>query len=257
MTPLILETILRDCGRLLLELSRTKQSGVWEGEQFKADADREAHKFLVEALAQKQQLPVVSEEDASDADRTYDAYVIIDPIDGTASFAHGFGGWVTQAAVMNGEIPVLAGIFVPVTGEYFGAVKGGGAYRNGERLRLDSADSRLITIIDNYPEPRGITLELKNALGIPRYVESGSIALKICRIADGTADLFFKANSPRDWDLAAPQLVLEEAGGQLTDARGNKLAYGLPGRRHQGLIAARNVEQARRAGAWYCAAVDR
>jgi 3'(2'), 5'-bisphosphate nucleotidase len=243
-----LERILRDCGALLAALSEEQRKGQWEGEQFKARADRIAHDFLARALGQT--LPVVSEEDADSIRLRPAKYWLIDPIDGTASFAHGFPGWVTQAALMQNEEPVLSGIFAPVTGEYFTAEKGKGAERNAATLRVSSSDA-IESIVDNYPEPRGVTREIMEGLGISRYVESGSIALKICRVADGTADVFYKAMNPRDWDLAAPDLILSEAGGILTDAFGEPVRYGMNGRLHNGLIAARTRQQTRAIAEWH------
>lgn len=238
------ESILRRCGSMLLDLYRSGDTrGEWEGAQFKADADIRAHECLVEELRLAfPGIPVVSEEDESSVAARYDAYFIIDPIDGTASFAHGFPGWVTQAAYVEKQRPTMAGIFAPVTDEYFSAVRGHGAHRNGLPLRIFEDRGGLRSIIDNYPEPRGFAREAMASLKIPGYVESGSIALKICRIADETADLFVKDMSPRDWDVAAPMLVLAEAGGLLTDVNGRVLSLGVGERRHQGLIAARDAE---------------
>lgn len=248
-----IEAILRDCGTMLLALRAAgKTGGIWRGEQFKAEADRVADAFLMEALDKAfPGIPVVSEEDDSSSGICVGDHFIIDPIDGTASFAQGFSGWVTQAAYIRQGRPVLAGIFAPVSDEYFSAVSGGGAYCNGRRLSVTGSGVRPNSIIDNYPEARGITLELQNALDIPKYIESGSIALKVCRIADRSADIFFKNMSPRDWDIAAPMLVLEEAGGNLTDANGASMRLGGPERRHQGLIAAANAAMAEQVSVWF------
>lgn len=247
-----LEDLLRRCGKMLLELSaKDKASGIWEGEQFKADADRIAHEFLVgELQVAFPCIPVVSEEDESANTVGDEEHFIIDPIDGTASFSHGFAGWVTQAAYIRQQVPILAGIYAPASDEYFSAVRGQGAFCNTRHLKLGAGMTQPRSLIDNYPEPRGLALEAKDALAIPSYVESGSIALKICRVADGSADLFLKDMTPRDWDIAAPWLVLEEAGGFLTDVVGKPLRIGLAGRRHQGLIATRNAEMASVVMAW-------
>jgi 3'-phosphoadenosine 5'-phosphosulfate (PAPS) 3'-phosphatase len=77
---------------------------------------------------------------------------------------------------------------------------------------------------------------LCDALGVRRYVECGSIALKICRVADGTADLFVKDVVVRDWDLAPAHLVLLAAGGILTDFRGEAIVY-RGGMEKYGLVA--------------------
>lgn len=248
-----IEKSLRQCGEILGELNRNgKTGGRWEGDQFKAEADRIAHEFLSNQIQTSfPNIPIVSEEDDGSIEQTFDEYFIIDPIDGTASFAHGFAGWVTQMAYVKNEIPVLSGIYAPVSEEYFEAEKNHGAFRNKEHLAIRATDEKINSIIDNYPQAKGITLEIMNDLNIPNYVESGSIALKICRVADNTADLFFKAMEPKDWDLAAPKLILEEAGGVLRDANGDKIHFGRGSRRHHGLIAAKNVSTLEKVSNWY------
>lgn len=247
-----IEKILRDCGTMLLDcLAAGRTEGEWNGAQFKARADDLAHDFLVTALGSAfPGVDVVSEEDAASIAACAADHFIIDPIDGTASFAHGFAGWVTQAAYISEGQPVMAGIYAPASDEYFSAISKQGAYCNGRHLSVAGASERAMSFIDNYPEPRGIAQALVQALHIQEYVESGSIALKICRVADRSADLFVKDMSPRDWDVAAPMLVLAEAGGILTDIKGAAIALGGPERRHHGLIAAASPAVAGQVRAW-------
>jgi len=247
-----IEKILRNCGAMLLNcLAAGRTDGKWGGAQFKAKADDLAHDFLVTGLSSAfPGVHVVSEEDATSIAACAADHFIIDPIDGTASFAHGFTGWVTQAAYISEGRPVMAGIYAPASDEYFSAISKQGAYCNGRHLSVAGSGARALSLIDNYPEPRGIAQKLMQALHIPKYIESGSIALKICRVADRGADLFVKDMMPRDWDVAAPMLLLAEAGGILTDIEGNEIALGGPERRHQGLIAAANPAVARQVRVW-------
>ena len=249
-----IENSLRQCGEVLIDLYESgKISGVWVDDQFKADADRIAHDFLSNQIHSAfPNIPVVSEEDDGSIEKKYTEYFIIDPIDGTASFAHGFSGWVTQIAYVKNEIPILSGIYAPVCDEYFEAEKNHGAYRNKQKLEICAKRDKIRTIIDNYPQPKGITLEIFNDLNIVNYIESGSIALKICRIADNTADVFFKAMEPKDWDLAAPKLIIEEAGGILSDAYGREIKLGQGSRHHHGLIATKNPAMLEKVSNWYC-----
>lgn len=248
----VLEKILRDCGAMLLEsLATGRTTGEWSGAQFKAQADYLAHDYLVRALnIAFPGVPVVSEEGGANPFPGAADHFIIDPIDGTASYAHGFSGWVTQAAYVSECQPVMSGIYAPAINEYFSALSKLGAYCNGCHLSVNTSGERPMSLIDNYPEPRGVSLELMQALRIPGYVESGSIALKICRVADRSADLFVKDMSPRDWDVAAPMLILAEAGGVLTDIEGNSLVLGRPERDHQGLIAAACPAVANQVRSW-------
>ncbi|MDA0237639.1 MAG: inositol monophosphatase family protein [Proteobacteria bacterium] len=249
----IIEKILRGCGALLLEnLAKGRIEGEWYGDQFKAVADMIAHDFITSSLAKEfPGVPVVSEEDFESIGVCLDDHFLVDPIDGTASYVSGFPGWVTQIAFVKDNKPKLVGIYAPASDEYFSAASSNGAFCNGSRLTVEGAGERPESLIDNYPEARGAASELMNALGIQRYIESGSIALKICRIADRGADVFIKDMSPRDWDVAAPMLVLEEAGGVLTDIHGEPLVIGRAERRHHGLIAAANVPVSKKVCSWF------
>ncbi|GAB3494580.1 3'(2'),5'-bisphosphate nucleotidase CysQ [Nocardiopsis coralliicola] len=193
-------------------------SGVWEGAQFKARADALAHTALSERLtAAAPGVPVLSEEDPDALPELRpERYWMIDPIDGTASYVHGFPGYVTQAALVERGRPVLAVVYAPENDVMYTAVRGMGAERNGRRLApLAAAPPGAGALIDNTPEPRGIARAAYDRFGFAEYQECGSIALKLCRIAEGVAQLFVKDVPVRDWDIAAPQLLLAETGGGL------------------------------------------
>ncbi len=215
--------------------------GEWLGTQLKTKADREAHQALSSALTRLLNIPVVSEEDdASHLEQRPDRYWLIDPIDGTASLAGGFSGFVTQAALMVAGEPVLAAVYAPALERLYSAEKCAGAFCNGGRIHVSAAEKRLI-LVDNYPQPKGTAVRVMKALGCTGYLESGSISLKICRVADGSADLFFKDVVVRDWDIGAPLLILQEAGGTITKTDG--LPYNFNGDiEKSGIIAARNSE---------------
>lgn len=234
-----LAVVVEEVGRMLLEMRDANQThGHWEGTQFKAEADLRAHALLSQKLGDiDPSIPVISEEDiASQGGERPDRYWLIDPIDGTASFAGGFPGFVTQAALIVDCRPVLAAICAPAFGQLYLAEHGGGASLNGQRLAPLRLPQRRL-LIDNYPQPRGTALTVFAALDCTGYVECGSIALKICRVADGTADLFFKDVAIRDWDIAAPDLVITEAGGILRLIDGEVPGYS-GAWEHGGLIAA-------------------
>jgi len=248
------ETIMRNLGSLLLEWrAQGETQGQWEGSQLKAVADRRAHDYLINQLNnQWPNIPVISEEDvkAQKAHRP-DEYWLIDPIDGTASFCNGFDGFVTQIALMRKCRPVLAVVHAPALNLTYTASSEGPARCNNNPISVTtSPGKKRLIIIDNYPEPRGITKILYDAIGCDGYVESGSLGLKICRIADNTADIFFKDVPVRDWDIGAPQLILERAGGSLTDAHGHKIPY--EGEyEHTGLIVTASERVAVEVARWY------
>lgn len=233
-----LENILKTVGAGLLRW-QGRAVGEWQGTQLKTEADREAHRALSSALTGLLNVPVLSEEDpASHTDPRAGRYWLIDPIDGTASLAGGFSGFVTQAALMQNGEPVLAAVYAPALDRMYTAEKDGGAFCNGERIRV-SQDERRLILTDNYPEPRATAAEMMKALSCTGYMESGSISLKILRVADGSADLFFKDVVVRDWDVGAPSLILKEAGGFFTTVDGNPYLFS-GDLEKLGLIAARN-----------------
>jgi 3'(2'), 5'-bisphosphate nucleotidase len=240
-----LEAILHALGRLLLEWrSKGANVGQWEGGQLKSEADRHAHNFLKRCLHdQWPDIPVISEEDPrSQSEPRPPRYWLIDPIDGTASYCEGFDGFVTQVALMEAERPVLGIIHAPALALTYRGIYGARPMRNHEPIAVGN-DRKSLTLIDNYPQPRGIARLLCDSLGIRNYLESGSIALKICHVADGTADIFVKDVVVRDWDLAAAQVVLEGAGGTMTCLDGEPIVY-RGGMEKLGLVAATSQELA-------------
>ena len=244
--------IVREVGKLLIEWRDSEIfEGKWEGAQFKAKVDQMAHGALTERLRElSPDIPVISEEDmASCRSMRPDSYWLIDPIDGTASFVNGYSGFVTQAVLMEKGRPEFAAIYAPLLGEMYRAERGAGSFLNDARLKVDSGKKPEI-LIDNYPEPRGVAESLYKEMNFTRYIECGSISLKICKVADGTADLFFKSVTVRDWDIAAPQLILEEVGGSLKESDGSMVRYD-GSFEHDGIVAAASDEACASVVSWY------
>lgn len=222
-----LASVVLQVGSYLLELrAKKKTAGIWKGSQFKAEADLAANTMLIDCLKELDaSIPCISEEDGPSRGMERPVrYWLIDPIDGTRSFAEGFPGFVTQVALMDRCSPVLAAVFAPVHNDLFLAERGKGAFLNGERLQVREARS-IDILIDNYPEPSGIAERAYRLLGMKAYIESGSIGLKLCRVAQGLADLFIKDVQIQDWDVAPGDLIISEAGGVVTDLNGKPLPY--------------------------------
>lgn len=233
--------IVRAVGLQIKELRDTKAcTGEWHGAQLKTEADLIAHRLLVNKLREiNRDIPVVSEEDPESMRwNRAERYWLIDPIDGTASLAGGFSGYVTQVAMIEAGTPVLAAIYAPENDEMFYAEKSKGAFLNDQRLLLARTRKEKV-LIDNYPDPRGLARKVFDELNFDSYIESGSISLKICRIADSTADLFVKDVVVRDWDVAAPHLILTEVGGCLRTIL-NKEYYYQDSYEKPGIVASRS-----------------
>lgn len=151
---------------------------------------------------------------------------IIDPLDGTTNFIAGFPFWcVSVAARERGEM-VAGVVWDPLRGELYAAERGGGAFRNGERLRVtDRAGLDGAFLSTGFPFRSKDKLDLYLALfrDLFRHARAirraGSAALDLANVAAGVFDGFFEFRLSI-WDIAAGALLIEEAGGRVTDFDG-------------------------------------
>jgi 3'(2'), 5'-bisphosphate nucleotidase len=252
-----MQYLLRDVGSVLQKMRDSGPvEGVWQGAQLKSEADLIAEGMLFKGLASLTPgIQIVSEEDLGTHSKNRPArYWIIDPIDGTASFCGGFSGYVTQMALMEAGRPIFGAVYAPALDLMYVAEEAGGATVNGDRLTVNADDDSLV-LTDNYPEPRGIAKVLFEKLPCAGYLESGSIGLKICRVAEGKADVFVKDVVYRDWDVAPGNLILIEAGGLMTDLNGSRISYLDQYEKSGGMIVAasrRVIERVMGVRASYC-----
>ncbi len=234
-----LQALLREVGNaLIVKREKFSGSGRWEKTQFKSEADLMAEEIILCSLRKiTPNMPIMTEEDLGSHTLNKDTrYWLVDPLDGTASYCEGYSGFVTQIALMDNNAPVLSAVYAPVSNSMYTAELNSGARLNGEPLRVNSSISE-IRLIDNYPEPRGIAQLITAGMRDANYIESGSIGLKICKVADGTANLFVKDVIVRDWDLAPGHLILSEAGGMFRDLSGNEIKYSGEVEQKNGIIA--------------------
>ena len=162
---------------------------------------------------------------------------IVDPIDGTRAFLDGDDGWCVAAALVADGRPVVAGIMRPTTSESFEAIAGGGARLNGEPIR--ASRRRELEGAEVMVKPRVLARpDWAQAWPEVRTGSTGSLALRLCHVATGSYDAALALGDKADWDLAAGDLLVHEAGGKVSDLNGVRLGYG-PGRpRRDGFLAA-------------------
>lgn len=161
---------------------------------------------------------------------------IVDPIDGTRAYLDGRDDWVVCVALAVRGRPRLAALFAPVTDELFLAAAGEGATRNGVAIQADAGDGFNGARLLGPKKMLGRLSDLHPAaVALPRI---GSLALRLARIAEGTADVAIVGGNSHDWDLAAADLLVHEAGGKLTDIDGAPLTYNRPLPTHGLLVAA-------------------
>lgn len=205
-------------------------------------ADLAAHDILVDALPGIIDIPVISEEsDQATHKQRHRDYWLIDPIDGTREFIEETGGFCIAIARIVDHRPVLGYIYAPTQSTFWVAFDGKGAYRGNGDAEIVAAGKvlnqlRPITCRTIHPPITIITAHRKLSKRMQAYLEqsfgdyqreiAGS-ALKFCAIADGKADIYPKIScTTSEWDIAAGDILLHEAGGGLRLPDGSLRQYG-------------------------------
>ncbi len=187
-------------------------------------ADYEANEVLYKMLqAARPDYGWLSEETEDAAERlSKDTLFIVDPIDGTRAFMAGRETWCVSAAVVHKGRPVAGVLVAPALGETYAACVGGQATKNGEVIACgDESGANAIAAT----EKAFATLPEELRKGFVRAEHIPSLAYRIAMVADGRlAATLVKPNS-HEWDLAAADIILEQAGGTLRDLHGNLVDY--------------------------------
>jgi myo-inositol-1(or 4)-monophosphatase len=160
---------------------------------------------------------------------------IVDPIDGTRAFIAGRTDWAVSAALVEDGRPILAALFAPAEETMYLATAGSGATRNGQPLAVSTSsalDGARVAGPKSYLEP------LAAAAAIEPVPRVHSLALRLARVADSTLDIAFAGGNSHDWDIAASDLIVHEAGGILTGLDGKAVTYNRRDPVHSILVAA-------------------
>jgi len=186
----------------------------------------------------------LSEESADDPSRLAKQRVwIVDPIDGTRGYIAGHDDWCVSVALVEGAVPLLAAVFAPVTDEFFLAARGQGTTCNGTPvLATPGDDLDFSKIAGPKPLVEKLDRSRKDVVSHPRI---GSLALRLCRVADGRIDAAFAGAQSRDWDIAAADLIVQEANGRMTSLGGEPILYNRAEVTHGVLVAAGDLRHAR------------
>jgi len=231
--------------------------GIKGANDFVTQADRESEAALVgEILRRFPDHRILAEEGTVHAAASSELEWVIDPLDGTTNFLHGLPVWAVSVACRRGD-ELLAGVVLdPCGGNVFSATRGGGAFWNGRPMRVAARAGLAGAFLSTgYPFRAHAALDIYLDLFRAVFVHArairrcGAAALDLAYTAAGVYEGFFEFRlSP--WDIAAGALLIEEAGGELSDldggatylASGNVLA-GAPG------VLAGLVDCAREVGA--------
>ncbi|KAB0682596.1 3'(2'),5'-bisphosphate nucleotidase CysQ [Aureimonas leprariae] len=230
-----------EAGRIALRYFRMDPHVWWkEGNSPVSEADLAVDTFLKETLlAARPDYGWLSEETVAEAPAAGapERFFVVDPIDGTRSFLRGEETWCVALAVVAGGRPVAGAIDVPVREEVFEAAAGEGARLNGLPLdageRVDADEELRVAMPDALRRKLSPDM-LRN---VRAAVSAPSLAYRIAQVAAGRLDGTLIRPSASDWDIAAADLILAEAGGLLGDIEGEERLYKIEGRRHGLLIA--------------------
>ncbi|WP_228869717.1 3'(2'),5'-bisphosphate nucleotidase CysQ [Roseibium aggregatum] len=203
-----------------------------------SEADLAVDRFLADYLrSARPDYGWLSEETADDRSRlNHERVFIVDPIDGTRAFLAGGDEWTVAIAVVEAGRPVAASVFCPRRDEMFLARTGGGAWLNGARLAVSDRTGLSGATLTG---PHSIVANQDVvAAGFVGTEILRSLAYRLAIVAAGRVDVGAARGGPSDWDLAAADLLVQEAGGVLTDLSGRNLIYNRAKTGHPALIAA-------------------
>lgn len=242
---LLTETV-REAGALAKAMFRTELKNWTKGASSPvSEADIAVNDLVEQKLrSATPEYGWLSEESADDDARLGKPLVwIVDPIDGTRAYLAGREDWCVSIALVAGDTPVLAAVYAPVTDEFYFASLGQGTTLNrrtvyateGAAMDFSRMAGPKPLVQRLSPSPEEITL-------FPRI---GSLALRLCRVADGSLDAAFAGGQSRDWDLAAANLIVQEANGRMTALSGDAIEYNRREVTHGVLVAAGRDRHAR------------
>lgn len=231
-------SIARSAGQLILDIYENKsyESFVKSDETPVTSADLAAHKLVTERLIElTPDIPVLSEEAANiglETRETWQRYWLVDPLDGTQEFIARSGDFATVIALVEHNRPVMGVVYGPVSGVTYYAYQGKGAWKipdMSESLRIYShkhelAGQSIAIAISRRQDINLITQRLSHQWNYD-LIPLGSAALKACLVAEGAVDCYLRLGPTGEWDTAATQCIVEEAGGRILNTQLDPLSY--------------------------------
>lgn len=253
----------REAGAAILEhyegpLKIEQKAGADDREPV-TQADRLANEIIVARLGREFPEDGILAEESVDTIRRLDRSRVwmVDPLDGTTGFIDGNGDFAVQIGLAENGESILGVVYQPLSGVLYRAIRGGGTWverpevepekvqvsEHNEISQMRLAASR------SHRSPR--MDQVVKAFGIREEIRRGSVGIKIGLIVERQCDLYVHL-SPRtkQWDTCAPEVILREAGGQITDLFGQSLRYNLPDvQNRNGIVASNGVVHDRLVGA--------
>lgn len=234
MTKLI--EIAKDCKELFLEGYNGRKHVNYKGTvDLVTEYDVAIEKRLTELLQKEFPDFTVVGEESTKVMSYPDKAIYIDPIDGTTNFVHGLPFCAISIGVWEEGKPVAGVVYNPVLDECFSAQRGKGAYLNGEKIHVSNqSDFQQSLIATGFPYTKvekgedyeRVLRTLATLLPITRDIRrGGSASIDLCYVACGKFEAYYECNL-KPWDVAAGILIVEEAGGKITDEKGGVYRLG-------------------------------
>jgi 3'(2'), 5'-bisphosphate nucleotidase len=196
-------------------------------------ADRQAETLILARLGERfPGVPVVSEEDASEfgaPEKIAERFFLVDPLDGTKAFVRGDPNFTVNIGLIERGQPVAGAVVAPPTGEVWHTSASGACKREPGRAarRVEVrpwAGADAVALISHTMKPEALA-ELRARYGFT-HTEAMDSSIKLCRIAEGAADIYPRHGTTMEWDIAAGHAIIVAAGGQLTTPDGAPFIYG-------------------------------
>ncbi len=222
----MMQSVAREAGALLMEYFRQRVKIEYKGDvDLVTVADRKSEALILERIRGEFPSHDVMGEEGTRIETGSEYKWYVDPLDGTTNFAHGYPVFCVSLAVERKGKRVVGVIYDPTRDEMFSAEKGSGAQLNGERIRVSStsrlAESLVATGFPSHKRHKNPNIYFYHQLTLRSHGvrRAGSAALDLCNVAAGRYDGFWEFNL-NPWDTAAGVLMVEEAGGRVTDFSG-------------------------------------
>lgn len=220
-------------GEAIMKIYNSEDAGKVE---YKADnsplteADKAANKIITEVLLKEfPSYALLSEEGKNDERRLGNPYCfIVDPLDGTKEFIKRNGQFTVNIALAYEGKTVMGVIYVPAAEELYYASQGNGAFlktKEGKTVKLKVSDNTEdLRVVMSSSHGCAQMDELLEKHQLTNFVKIGS-SLKGCMVAKGAADIYYRFNPTMEWDTAAMQCIVEEAGGIFRQMDGTEMTY--------------------------------
>ncbi len=190
------------------------------------DADQGAERLIADMIAERFPRHRILGEEGTQVGGDVEHLWVVDPLDGTSNYAHGYPHFSVSIAYLNHGQVALGVVYVPLRDELFVAEKGKGAFLGRKRLKVSSTPDLLHSLMSTgfpYDRPGRLAQTIRVINGFAEVAQTvradGSAAADLCYIAAGRFDTFWE-NDLSPWDTAAGSLMVTEAGGRVSTGQG-------------------------------------